>query len=156
ELNASASNPTVSDSNNRLIVVSLRSIPRLVPGRGGVMRPRASFHSFDTDGLQHLLCGLLHRTPRTCCNPKRMSSGSNETEMEIALNPPPPLRRHASIRTGELAEEGTDGELLVRIADGDRVAFDGLYRRYVRSMFGLALRRLGDRGRAEDAVQETF
>jgi RNA polymerase sigma-70 factor (ECF subfamily) len=31
-----------------------------------------------------------------------------------------------------------------------------LYKRYVRSVFGLALRRLGDRGRAEDAVQETF
>ena len=28
--------------------------------------------------------------------------------------------------------------------------------RYVRSVFGLALRRLGDRMRAEDAVQETF
>ena len=31
-----------------------------------------------------------------------------------------------------------------------------LYRRYARPVFGLALRRLGDRGRAEDAVQETF
>jgi RNA polymerase sigma-70 factor (ECF subfamily) len=85
-----------------------------------------------------------------------MSSGKNETEMEIALNPPTPLRRHVSVRTGELAEDGTDGELLVRIADGDKIAFDRLYRRYVRSLFGLALRRLGDRGRAEDAVQETF
>ena len=37
-----------------------------------------------------------------------------------------------------------------------RSAFDALYRRYARPVFGLALRRLGDRGRAEDAVQETF
>jgi RNA polymerase sigma-70 factor (ECF subfamily) len=58
--------------------------------------------------------------------------------------------------TGALSDGGTDGELLVRVAGGDRSAFDSLYRRYVRSMFGLALRRLGDRGRAEDAVQETF
>jgi RNA polymerase sigma-70 factor (ECF subfamily) len=50
----------------------------------------------------------------------------------------------------------TDGELIVRSADGDRGAFEVLYRRYSRPVFGLALRRLGDRGRAEDAVQETF
>ena len=40
--------------------------------------------------------------------------------------------------------------------EGDRAAFDKLYRRYSRPVFGLALKRLGDRGRAEDAVQETF
>jgi len=50
----------------------------------------------------------------------------------------------------------TDGELIQRAATGDRGAFEDLYRRYARSVFGLALRRLGDRGRAEDAVQETF
>src|SRR5213079_1146830 len=54
------------------------------------------------------------------------------------------------------ANEVTDGELIVRAGDGDRGAFEQLYRRYARPVFGLALRRLGDRGRAEDAVQETF
>ena len=54
------------------------------------------------------------------------------------------------------ANEATDGELIVRTGDGDRDAFEELYRRYARPVFGLALRRLGDRGRAEDAVQETF
>jgi RNA polymerase sigma-70 factor, ECF subfamily len=61
-------------------------------------------------------------------------------------------------RVGQ-AENGTgltDGELLARTGTGDRVAFEVLYQRYSRSVFGLALRRLGDRGRAEDAVQETF
>jgi RNA polymerase sigma-70 factor (ECF subfamily) len=52
--------------------------------------------------------------------------------------------------------ETTDDELLRRTADGDRAAFEQLYHRYARSVFGLALRRLGDRARAEDAVQETF
>jgi RNA polymerase sigma-70 factor (ECF subfamily) len=52
--------------------------------------------------------------------------------------------------------EATDDELITRIAAGDRAAFELLYRRYARSVFGLALRRLGDRSRAEDAVQETF
>jgi RNA polymerase sigma-70 factor (ECF subfamily) len=53
-------------------------------------------------------------------------------------------------------DEATDGELICRAGEGDRDAFEVLYRRYSRPVFGLALRRLGDRGRAEDAVQETF
>jgi RNA polymerase sigma-70 factor, ECF subfamily len=52
--------------------------------------------------------------------------------------------------------EVSDGELITRVGSGDRNAFETLYRRYARPVFGLALRRLGDRGRAEDAVQETF
>jgi RNA polymerase sigma-70 factor (ECF subfamily) len=50
----------------------------------------------------------------------------------------------------------TDGELIQMAATGDRAALEALYARYARPVFGLALRRLGDRGRAEDAVQETF
>ena len=49
-----------------------------------------------------------------------------------------------------------DGELIQRIAQRDRGPSRTLYNRYARAVFGLALRRLGDRGRAEDAVQETF
>ena len=53
--------------------------------------------------------------------------------------------------------DGTsDGALIERTAGGDRAAFEALYRRYSRAVFGLALRRLGDRGRAEEAMQETF
>jgi RNA polymerase sigma-70 factor, ECF subfamily len=50
----------------------------------------------------------------------------------------------------------TDGVLLQRIADGDARAFETLYQRFARPVLGLALRLLRDRGRAEDAVQETF
>jgi RNA polymerase sigma-70 factor (ECF subfamily) len=50
----------------------------------------------------------------------------------------------------------TDGELIELVASGDRTAFDELHRRYARAVLGLALRRLGDRGRAEDATQEAF
>jgi RNA polymerase sigma-70 factor, ECF subfamily len=57
-----------------------------------------------------------------------------------------------AVSTNEL----TDAELILRTGDGDRGAFEVLYSRYSRPVFGLALRRLGDRGRAEDAVQETF
>ncbi len=51
---------------------------------------------------------------------------------------------------------GEDERLLTQVAEGDRRAFEVLYRRYARPVLGLALRRLGDHGRAEDAVQETF
>jgi len=50
----------------------------------------------------------------------------------------------------------SDGDLIRRVARRDAHAFEALYHRYARPVFGLALRRLGDRMRAEDAVQETF
>src|SRR4051812_45035603 len=50
----------------------------------------------------------------------------------------------------------SDGELLRRIAEQDLDAFEILYRRYARSVYGLALRRLHDRGRAEGATRQVF
>ncbi len=50
----------------------------------------------------------------------------------------------------------TDGELITRIAERDGSAFEELYRRYARAVLGFALRRLPDRGRAEDAAQDSF
>jgi RNA polymerase sigma-70 factor (ECF subfamily) len=77
--------------------------------------------------------------------------------MELALNSMRlPREAEAATILRVAANDCTDGELIRRTADGDRGAFDVLYRRYSRPVFGLALRRLGDRGRAEDAVQETF
>lgn len=77
--------------------------------------------------------------------------------MEYTLDAPclPPRAERATM-PAVAANDSTDGELITRAADGDRGAFEVLYRRYSRPVFGLALRRLGDRGRAEDAVQETF
>lgn len=50
----------------------------------------------------------------------------------------------------------SDGDLIRRVAVQDHDAFAELHRRYARAVLGLALRRIGDRGRAEDATQETF
>jgi RNA polymerase sigma-70 factor, ECF subfamily len=72
--------------------------------------------------------------------------------MEAIAAPPPPA---VSLPAGN-GDRVSDGDLLRRIADGDTAAFEILYRRYARPVFGLALRLLRDRTRAEDAVQETF
>jgi RNA polymerase sigma-70 factor (ECF subfamily) len=61
-----------------------------------------------------------------------------------------------TLATIQVVETTTDGDLIARVGEGDAGAFEQLYRRYSRPVFALALRRLGDRGRAEDAVQETF
>src|SRR5918992_4414702 len=50
----------------------------------------------------------------------------------------------------------SDEALIALVGARDRDAFGELYRRYTRPVLGLALRRLGDRGRAEDALQEAF
>jgi len=50
----------------------------------------------------------------------------------------------------------SDEELLARVGARERDAFEGLYRRYVRPVFGLALHRLGDRRDAEEATEEAF
>ena len=72
-----------------------------------------------------------------------------------AITLPPPLEQTARMRL--VAGTGTtDGELIERIAGGDRPAFEELYGRYARAVLGLAMRRLGDRGRAEDATQDAF
>jgi RNA polymerase sigma-70 factor (ECF subfamily) len=78
--------------------------------------------------------------------------------MEYVLELPVrlPGRRVAATIPAVSVRESSDAFLLQQIARGDRDAFETLYRRYARTVFGLALRRLGDRGRAEDAVQETF
>src|SRR5438309_7466365 len=67
-----------------------------------------------------------------------------------------PWRPEAATMRRVSTIQPTDEDLLSRVAEGDRDAFGDLYKRYARPVFGLALRRLGDRGRAEDAVQETF
>src|SRR5437588_3333819 len=78
--------------------------------------------------------------------------------MAVALNLPRRLPMAPKAATiPEVSDlRPTDEELLERVGSRDRDAFETLYKRYSRPVLGLALRRLGDRGRAEDAVQETF
>jgi RNA polymerase sigma-70 factor (ECF subfamily) len=78
--------------------------------------------------------------------------------MDCALDRPfrlPTVKKAATIPEVSTLNP-TDEDLLARVGRRDHDAFEVLYRRYSRSVLGLALRRLGDRGRAEDALQETF
>ena len=80
--------------------------------------------------------------------------------VDVALRLPVPLALPPTATADSISRVDratvTDGELLGRIGSGDRDSFEELYRRYARAVLGLALRRLGDRGRAEDATQEVF
>jgi len=80
----------------------------------------------------------------------------DKDDMELALDVPQPRLRAVPSDPAPPLPDPSDGDLLARVGEHDREAFEILYGRYVRSIFGLALRRLGDRGHAEDAVQEAF
>ena len=77
-------------------------------------------------------------------------------DMELAIEVTQPRLRAVPAEPTPSDDFVTDAELLARVGERDREAFEILYGRYVRPVFGLALRRLGDRGHAEDAVQEAF
>jgi RNA polymerase sigma-70 factor (ECF subfamily) len=60
------------------------------------------------------------------------------------------------LRGGVSSEPDDDFALMRRIASGDRVAMDLLYRRYSVVVFSLCLRITGDRGTAEDLLIDVF
>src|SRR6266498_327222 len=76
--------------------------------------------------------------------------------LSLAYSAAVPSGAAAESHSEDFVDAPTDADLIQRVAVGDANAFEALYRRYARPVFGLALRRLGDRMRAEDAVQETF
>jgi RNA polymerase sigma-70 factor (ECF subfamily) len=69
---------------------------------------------------------------------------------------PAPDEAEHDVRSTPHVVADSDGELLCRIAERDLAAFEILYRRYARPVYGLALRRLRDREAAEDATRRAF
>ena len=71
-----------------------------------------------------------------------------------------PTRDRVRAGTGETADPAAEAELLarlvVRVAEGARVAFHQLYVRVGPKLYGICLRILGDAAVAEEALQETF
>jgi RNA polymerase sigma-70 factor (ECF subfamily) len=76
--------------------------------------------------------------------------------MDAALPLRLPYRARTATIRGVNPPDVSDGVLIERVAARDRAAFEELYARYARSVLGLALRRIGDRGRAEDSVQDVI
>jgi len=101
----------------------------------------------------------LSREPAVCSNPADVEFRRDPEEMGLSYALPAAMPHATRRETSEDAPREprpSDGDLIRRVARRDPNAFEALYRRYARPVFGLALRRLGDRMRAEDAVQETF
>ena len=65
------------------------------------------------------------------------------------------IRTGAAI-SGHAVERGGLEGLLAATAEGDRTAFAELYRMTSGKLLGTAIRILGDRGAAEDVLQETY
>ena len=66
-------------------------------------------------------------------------------------------------KTGNVAKEfhsvevaNDDGELIAKVAQGDRSAFGALYDRYSTPLYSLAIRMLGNESEAQDLLQEVF
>jgi RNA polymerase sigma-70 factor (ECF subfamily) len=76
--------------------------------------------------------------------------------VEVALHTLLPSERPPASISAMSGTPPTDGELIARVAARDRSAFEELYARYARAVLGYALRRIPDRGRAEDAAQDSF
>ncbi|MFP6641307.1 MAG: sigma factor, partial [Myxococcota bacterium] len=63
-----------------------------------------------------------------------------------------PRHRHVSAKAVSPADE----ELLARIQQGDEAAFNVLYVRYFKRVYGFVYRRLNDRADVEETTQEIF
>ena len=79
-----------------------------------------------------------------------------ESDMEVAVDMPRLTCGPGSCRSAGGGRPVRPRRCFPRVADSDRDAFEILYHRYVRSVFGLALRRLRNRPEAEEVTQEAF
>ncbi len=64
------------------------------------------------------------------------------------------MRVEATARASSV--EPSDGDLVVRVASGDRAALAGLYDRHASTLLGLGIRVLRSRRDAEDVVHDVF
>ena len=91
---------------------------------------------------------VISRTAGVLSFPMFLGGGSgpinHETMTPVGLTQPP----------GDRQTE--DGELICRMARGDKLACSQLYDRFSRPLYSVALRILNDQSEAEDVVQDVF
>ena len=101
------------------------------------------------------LAALYRWDPGTDCSGLRARRGRRGSAVLMAEH----LANLAAVQergTARLVHFPEDRELAERFARGDAWAREALYRKYVQSVWGLALRLTGNRTDAEDVVQDTF
>src|SRR5437588_4956441 len=114
-------------------------MPRWVTAPASLAHERAgSSYGCDVD-LPNPYRGLAIR--------ERLPMRKEEQEMEATAAAP--VRLEPAV-TARHEDRVTDGDLLLRVAQGDTRAFETLYSRFARPVLGLALRLLRDRGRAAE------
>lgn len=66
------------------------------------------------------------------------------------------MQQQPTTTPGAPAPDAADGDLIHRIQGGDRAAFEGLYKRYIKKIYGLVFRMVGSAQEAEEVTQEAF
>ena len=82
-----------------------------------------------------------------------MTQNKDATDALMRINSERKLLRSSKNKS---AEPLNDETLAARVARGDGAALEALYDRYASTVLGVALKVIGDRGTAEDVLQETF
>ena len=131
---AAAGGPNADPRDRRLGARLLPSVPEPPPG---LPRRLVGRRELGRRSGSALAASARNRNPAS-----RVETGNVATfALQGALPPAVGSARIRAVTEHDL----TDSELLLRVGHGDRGAFEPLYRRYARPVFGLALRRLGDR-----------
>ena len=104
-----------------------------------------AFHAVDE---LILAGGLWHKLPRKRRQHVRRARGENDSTFTANGRILP-----VSTQNDSLANVAS---LLTRVASGERVAFETLYRATSGMLFAICLRVLPDRGEAEEALQDTY
>src|SRR5690349_7330487 len=88
-----------------------------------------------------------------------MNQDENATGVPLRINNESsmlPSEQAQQAHTGTTPEQPSDEILMAQVARSNSDALEALYDRYASTVFGVALKVIGDQPLAEDVLQETF